>query len=1362
MRFIFLLFILYVVYSENVLNYQFRDEDIIYDKGTHEGNRVNLIYPGNVTRKHLGRDFMTLSEQPSIFLYTDETIPFLKPRILASNTLKLGIQMKLSRPDIYPGEYCLFCLKKKDPKYSALPIKLCDYFDLAIMWSGRSIRFLMRTSTHNCEWSISSYYVRDEMVGSVKQFDFSYNTTHLNMLVDKEAFFTSTYYNNHDVSNWSDSLKIFIGPIKEIKRPFDLLLYSIVLDVGKIDEKQQTKKFFTDEEDEDEPAIYTQNRENTRSKGTTINPELSSHAHSLSTLTQKKEVSKNNGIHPELFSSQYSLSVKQERVDNVGLSGGSGSDGSGSGSGGSGPSGSGSMTIGSGGSGSGPDGSGSGDDRVCRNVQICNCSCKRRIGIHNILAASNENSRCYVPKREFDQGKCGTDGSCQCDQEEPMENKQCNPCMIPIYWSYHNTKNAFNVSSSELKFVVARETATSIQNSYPKQINFHSGNHHIVHQSVVTFEKSCNSVGNFEIKIYLCGKMVGYLDIEYEGNQQWKAYNHPLHIDFWITGIIMMKELELRITEKTLMHSSLKVTTGTIDIPVMLTVPTVITPRPYVYFKLSRTIPENPLFQPVDEIYMISKNHAHVETDYFQYSLLEPRYGYSQNMEDLYSFRRENIQGSSIIAFGNVDQVNQSFTTIGGSKEIVGPFRIYQCIRARHTCSEPIYYYDGSRLNFLSNNDSLTFCVIRNPPESLSQELVRIDNKSTDPIFIASTNGTCRDKCDDLVCKWYDRCGACDGDNSTCSIFENCPIQQKCFEDYSSCDVIHPISYDGYNLSQVLNAKYTIRINTTITDPNDVLNIVWKCKNPNTVIPSWAFSIEETIRTCHSNHTLYQKLGTLEITFGRLFECYTGNATSILNEKNLDLIRSVDEFFLIKLKSIRSNFTYQIPCRFNIHTQIEAQPESNNTCEIKQGKVFLIEFTKSPIRTLTKPKHLFFKDNDMHMIFQTCYVVKMLNETIESIDIVQQIGPLVEVVGLSQCSGKIGKTCCQFWKIKSVGNYYESHTLLVSDVKLKFKIGHHELFLKYLIIQFYQARVQIEAPKLVIKNKKPHRLRINYFKTKELKECVDDFYGNERVYVKMFLDRLGGNFRCERGNMCPLGSDLLLKLRLINLCVAKRSAKEHPRSCEDAGGRRYTLLDMRGSTPTGGMVWGAKLESINNCSSAAIFSYLPKNSVFSRTIGRRLFLEVFWNSFDIQDDFHGFTEFESIDDDERFFGSQESHNRQCDSGWFDREFNRCLHPIAWCGSFALQKVRGIWIVVLAFIFIILIVFLLQCCVGMQMMDDGFFYANGKPTKPPTIHNAPKVHIQRQDFVLVEEEGNNRRNLNINDQFLAHFTHKKSE
>ncbi len=867
----------------------------------------------------------------------------------------------------------------------------------------------------------------------------------------------------------------------------------------------------------------------------------------------------------------------------------------------------------------------------------------------------HKNSHQPTSDSEHSMCKC-SEKLCDCPKEQQLPETECETCFAAIFWTYTNKMNRdVTIPMSNITMSVKTDKNVSIKtkHSFPPTLHINQGNHWIVYESVLEFKEMCGKIGQVGVIIKANDIIISHASLEYIGHQQWSITNIPIsHSGLYLTGRIPKKQLELRIFQKTLMRNDLEII-QTLPTPQKIEPYSTIQnmpnqTNPYLQWITRTSIPADPLFEPVTEYYLVTKRD-NKKVHYINYNTLNHRYGHSINTGDLYGFVSDNIQGSTILTPPTTGKSNFETIKTLNDVEIIGPFRIYQCIRI--VPSNPLGIEVLSNGKFSRRYYSMDFCLRPRSQETIKQEMARINNVQTDAVFMSTK--TCSTKSPPVAaCTKYDNCGVCEGDNSKCKEM-NCGDSSACVEQYSSCDIVPPPRYTD-NHEDILNSVYTFYTNTTIFKTNDVVELDFKCKMPKTFDDVHFETVPLIDSTCNSKAPLYQRIGVVRVKTKDLFECSTGKS---YDPNTLEVWRGSVSMILKSLTS----FTYKIPCNYKINPRADIE-KHNKTEHDPTGSIFITEFSTHGITIVPKIFSIKTYQDDIFFTFSLCYKAK--NE-MTSITIVSQEGPAIEVVpyensDFAPCH-KVGDTCCHLWKIRTIDRYFRYNLWLKTRMKIRITgVDWHVDEIIDLGPLYHKSNYVIKPPKAVVRRTRKHGLKLCYFSDERLTIPFKKGHKKgKRVYIKITAVYNEKNATCS-GTMCPF-SDKSVQLRIpvMNICVPHGEKHDKLKSCNAIGMERRTLLDTRSGRLKGGRNHNVTLTYDANCTSSAVVSFVLSDCF----VGKPLDFEVL-STIEENDPF--LLEFTGDNDGfDRFLSSDPLSPVECNDGeWYDEYARVCRGPIA--------------------------------------------------------------------------------------------------
>lgn len=1182
MKGMFLLaFLLICMRSEIILQYHFSDNSIITDIGIHECDpgfkkfdcRIPLMETLNQTRLHFGSRNYILSTTTGQSLTTRD-FRFLKSMLLSENGFEINLETKMQHPSIV-GEMCLFCIKRKDFQVSSTPLDLCDNFDVVISWVGSSIRFLTRTSTNNCKYASKFITLTPDIIKDPLVIKYVHNNTHVGLSIKNGPSYYYRQILEHDYSIWSDTQKIYIGPIIQI--------------VGKNDGIQ----FFT-------ANMKIQDKQDTSEQ----------HTNNFQYYPQ------------QIVTHQRYYTQNDESVNE--------------------------------------------DSESLRNKKkLHSCKCPRHIGHYDVVEESERQKLCHVPPREEDLGIClSGSGSCNCIDEYFEESEK--KCLIPVYWSYNNNGDPIVSDVSNLRFEIAN-TTFSHQHSFPTRLEFSRGSHHILYRSVIKFERTCKDIKEFNLKVHLSDKTIGYLNIEYKGFQEWDVHNVPIHSDLILLCMIPMKRLEHQILEKVLMKNEFPF--EHMNLPNYYEL--MRESNNIVYWMDNEIISHDKMFKNVNEFYIIFKTPKMIKLKIQQYNRIKEIYGYSNNFKELYTFNRGNINCSRIEQFES-NQVNQSSIISIDENGMIGPFRNHQCLMITFLENTELNYYDGRSVSKLKNNTEICIDFKHSP------KLEDIKKKSTDPWFIIDPSKIKESETDSNSCKWFDKCKICNGDNSKCPIFMRVNDEQ-CILENTKCYVIPPKIYDE---TQIMDSKFKAFFNTTLFSIDDYVIIDWGCKT-SSKLNRFDYEIQKNT-SCNNTHHI---IGKYEFTFKDFVEC----------SKSIGGIASPHQKqFNIKVHSKRGLY-FSIPCNVHIEMELIGNATQNST-HVDKSTFLMTEYTTNSIALSTEKKSLLFKDCDLYYTFETCYNSEYLNDTMESGQI-EYYGDELRMSKVKYCiPNDVTKRCCNTWSLYSSGNYFYSHNLLKSELSIQMKV-RNKTFETLLNIEQRHQCIKKQIVRKIEKQKSNYIPSLCFYKDITLQKEVSKFNLGDKVFMKLTLTHPNIKGSCNSG-FCPLGNKVVAAINRINICI-----HDKPNAiggCDSPGWNKYTLVDFLGGEKRSGKMWDVGIKYFDNCTSSILFSYVPNKSIYRKLINHKTYYEIVM---DTVDNDHILKYTDNLKKSENLASKFVEH--VCADGlWYDIYTQSCVSPSSWYYSWITNELS-------TFLVFLIIVPIMLCFIifGLRYMHIIHFVEN---------------------------------------------------
>jgi hypothetical protein len=1288
--------LLFTLVNSELIKYQFSDNTNIVDKGTHLDEKIDLVLQGkNGTTTHLGASVFVFDGKDNYYFSSVKGFSFLKNQILQTQKLNVTIEVELNKNRI-GGEFCIFCVQSREVIQSLRPINLCQDFDFAITWVGRSLRFYLKSSAKSCEASSHFIFIKNDWLRKRLKLTYVYDHDEIFIYQGSEQLFTEKHRVVHDISTWNDPQYMFIGPLITTTIENELKLRSIIIDdkcnsALRVNVASEQRKYFTgiggnpDKKIENEGV--TQHRRIVKTNvlsdsipiktiRTTEEPTPSKPV--VSTLVNPKKIVATLPIEKKKFFTQ---SINND--DN--------------------------------------------NDEECQEKpQVCRCD--ELVGYKSFIASSSfsiKANRCLLSnKHEY--GKC-CGGSCKCQKDvEPTKN-ECYTCKVPIYWSYFNG-DIVVPSPSDLKFnLTTNQQVYTLQHYFDEHsVRFERGNHWVVFQSIVTFAKSCFDVVEFRLTVESRRTLVGDFSFQYELNNQWQVSSQPILTFLKLDAIVPERDLEFLIFEKSILSRNCVirrdndesiVVSNSVDTPVLL--PAGVKES---FTWVSKSI-GNTLYGQIKEYYINITNSNGAKRDtsklsFTLYNVLRRRYGISTTMDRLYRKTVNNVQTNGIVTYQDFYALNQTFLIRGGSQHFIGPFRLHDCVKINVEDFQSPHICGSEKQSSWSNVD---FCVTDSQVSSVEQERREILDVSTNPTYnLESKIANCNVRNVSDLCTSYDYCGVCNGDNSTCLACENCKFQQ-CLEEYTKCDV-RPLYTDPLDASQtieeILNTTYVLQITSTVSTKNDTVNVLLKCINSNNVNVVWHKDYDELKSNCSRDaQSLLQSNSIAFVKLKDIYKCVSSSSRNSSTPTLPDVEALKNLAGIIDLEIKGKDYKYKTNCKFNIHTEIDLP---TNVDDNSYGKIYVTGFLINSIHFTVKKVYSYVKNFDLLITLQISYKHTNDNSTLSQVEIIRQSGTLFVVKEFTECK-LVGGVCNHFLKISTLNEYFLTELDLKSILELNLEFGNHQLRESILIIHHYESRVQVNSQKKLKPSNKPVKLELCFTDEKRMKPAYNVFPG-ERSYVEMKLVNLKNTSQCFK-NHCPLSNSKEIEVKLVNICVVP--IDEHLntiRSCDKARHIRWTLYDSRGQTPVGGVYWKASFQKINNCSSALLFSYYLDKCVVSNLVNKKIFFEVFWNAYDTeQKTLRHFTEFDSIDRHEQHLDMSNQFTAKCRYGYWDERREDCLNTFFGFSEFS-ETTRNLLLLLFFALFFIFLYKFISCFHYKTMSTRGYPHESGHYSNNNNINN----------------------------------------
>lgn len=453
-------------------------------------------------------------------------------------------------------------------------------------------------------------------------------------------------------------------------------------------------------------------------------------------------------------------------------------------------------------------------------------------------------------------------------------------------------------------------------------------------------------------------------------------------------------------------------------------------------------------------------------------------------------------------------------------------------------------------------------------------------------------------------CDQYDRCGVCNGDNSTCSKPPKCTncgkvdVFQK-----TVCKVKHVESTDKHEPeSFVLKAggsytrgkeEVTVDVNCKNEEDSQELNDKWIVKDipclgqNNTDVRLTIFKQKITLaclyrcfsgkknynyKKHHKHHHESVLHGILKITSKKICD----KKTSPHKKPHLQLTTTT--------KKCEPKTFYYVPCKFNIHSRNCGIDSIHYTIHQPNCKVKLLE---QKWVTPWKPKDLVLK-------FMTCvskphgYNAYLTNPTVltghETGNVnVEFLPPMNStcIVGHPHAHNK----CCQTWQLRTVGGRKDKCFSGVHPLKFNLVVPGHEKLNHVVKMKFFFKENKLCKPTPEIHTRhKGYKIKIKgIYGNKQLTYKTKHFVPYQRVFVPIKMKGLEKS-KCDEFD---------LKITTARLCFSKNTHKKI-KSCKDEHVTVRTIWDFRKGLKFNGGCWKTKVSSVcgkERCTSMKTLSF---------------------------------------------------------------------------------------------------------------------------------------------------------------------------
>jgi len=589
------------------------------------------------------------------------------------------------------------------------------------------------------------------------------------------------------------------------------------------------------------------------------------------------------------------------------------------------------------------------------------------------------------------------------------------------------------------------------------------------------------------------------------------------------------------------------------------------------------------------------------------------------------------------------------------------------------------------RRNFFSDEDHKQMkCVCADTEKSLEMSYC-------EHIFMKSHTITCNDFCKcggetqpqkkrvevKIKCRNYDNCGICDGDGSTCPIVDS-KSNYQCYFNYTQCSIKSHYLNNLRLETDLLDLNYTIFLNVTVSNCDDIVTPILNCKNNNKL--EWSFTtLNNTDPKCN---TKFQKIGTATVGLKKMFECITGNKLKDINQlKHLSGI--------IRIKYTSNYDGYTIPCHFNIPSYIEKGKDH-------QGVILVSESSTSTMKVQTQQVLSYFKEDDLFITFNSCFKMDHKNSNLNNITV---FGEDLELVDFTSCELK-NESCCHLWKLRSTKNHFLKNEWFATDTLIGMNIGHTNLN-HYLRLNTHMFYKQEESPnetkeKHLFEKPSDKSIKMCFYNQEEQLTSFKRFFVGDRIFVKMYIDQTNITLNCNK-DYCPTNNGFL-QIKKVNLCVFPRNSKDR-KSCSDPDVEKYTLIDLLNTYPIGGKLWNSNIKQLSNCQNGVMFSFKPDVSILGKLIRQNLHMEVIWDTYKSGSSIFGFSTAsgsgDSEDDDPYF--NKENFKVDCkSSGVWNSLKKECASQTSSFINSASNAFSNWWTWIFLILFIITIFSVLRC------------------------------------------------------------------
>ena len=447
-----------------------------------------------------------------------------------------------------------------------------------------------------------------------------------------------------------------------------------------------------------------------------------------------------------------------------------------------------------------------------------------------------------------------------------------------------------------------------------------------------------------------------------------------------------------------------------------------------------------------------------------------------------------------------------------------------------------------------------------------------------------------KSSCYEDPCNWYDKCGVCNGDNTTCPC-EDCVIKNKtnCILEHVKCSIelIEENKFELIAEGSYINGISNVFANISCIDENieNEINNNWIIENENILIEN-----------CYINETKIKKFKQI-ISLDKLYKCF---GYQNVEHHPVGMDDECDSYENLKGKIfIKSLPYYNSVCNFGINIK-------NFGISHNYFGVLNIDFDFKVINYTWTP------NENLLIIAETCIARPNGKETWISNAFINQItqtgSPNFEIIDFTNCLLEhplYPNKCCQIYTILSLGG--ENHEHFFGTKPITFNLSIPEIngldgkqLYADLIIDIKKSK------KNIIKIENNFDINnITMFTNHLLTTQTTTYAECERTYTLIELTPIDIN-------SCNL---FLLDIKKIMLCLPSIhfTGDLNNFGCNDIGIHKFFIYNKKKNW-NGGSTWDTTFLPIQNkpqCTSSILVSFIAR--MFGKDINfQNIKLLVFW------------------------------------------------------------------------------------------------------------------------------------------------------